>query len=71
MQINSINQNYSSMNFSGIFGKRDAKKTEHKDQNQDNSTIPVHSASKPSAKTRKLLKQLRMRQLKLCRKWTT
>ena len=52
MQINSINQNYSSMNFSGIFGKRDAKKTEHKDQNQDNSTIPVHSASKPSAKTR-------------------
>ena len=51
MQINSINQNYSSMNFSGIFSKRNTVKTEDNDQKQNNSTIPVYSP-KSSAKTR-------------------
>ncbi len=51
MQVNSINQNYSSMNFSGIFSKRNTVKTEDNDQKQNNSTIPVYSP-KSSAKTR-------------------
>ena len=51
MQVNSINQNYSSMNFSGIFSKRNTVKTEDNNQKQDNSTIPVYSP-KSSAKTR-------------------
>ena len=51
MQVNSINQNYSSMNFSGIFSKRNTVKTEDNNQKQNNSTIPVYSP-KSSAKTR-------------------
>lgn len=52
MQLNSISSNYPAMNFAGIFNRKNPKNIEYKEQNQENSTIPVHSANKSSARTR-------------------
>ena len=53
MQLSSINSSYSSIsNFTGIVGRQNSKPTKCEDSNYENLTIPIHSASRSSAKTR-------------------